>query len=861
MAGTIHESGGDHSTLDADWGETLANGQWSLSSGTGSTYSGADEESSYSGGGAYALYVHGGLMQGTITESGADSWAGERTVDLEVAGGAWTDGSGSGWESASGGSAYSYSGSGGGSFSVSSPRSATLQGTMQESGGEILGYDYSIQESLGTDGSWCVDSGSGHDSGQGNNSFNCSGSGSYSSTLMGNVVSGTITDAESSADSSQFDTTSVLGTDGNWISSGGGAASASGQTDISYSGSGSYSRPVDSYVTATGALTENGGQGDSYGFSEQAILAADGSVALSGGGSSRDYFSENFAYSGGGSYSSSSSTLETWDGGYSASSQATDESFTESGGSGRSWEQLSSWVRDSGGWRAAQTTTNDSGSANGSYVYDFGHTESSDWGNSASGYSSSSGSGSGDSSGSGDGSGDSSGSGSGSGDSSGSGSGSGDGSGSWGENGYNNGRFTMNSMNGEDDGYWETDSAGHTGSYLSDHIAESFAGSFGRSITVSTAADGTQVTSGVGGGSMSANGSASHDVGSDWSNSDLSFGPGYSHSSWAGGGSDTRSTDSYGYAEGWSQASGDTSTTTWASGSQSGSATQSNYSASGWSDWTASSGSTSGGSSSSGGNSQSYNQSGSGPGFAGNWYYPGTNPGYAFGGPTAGMSWDDPGTQATATDTTPETAGWTLTSSGSGSGSATGSGSESGSSGDTGATGEAGPTEDPTRHQGPEPSEKKNHFEELGPPVGGLEKVAGAMKDEAMEGALKKFGATLEVLNAAEKVIDTPGGVGQKALTGVKEVAKVAVKRGVQSAVTALAVETGPGAPFIGWIVGEVVGKGTDAIIDDPAVVQRVLIDEPIQRALDRERARERVNNPDNIEMWDDTDPRNYLCQ
>ena len=252
-------------------------------------------------------------------------------------------------------------------------------------------------------------------------------------------MTGSITDLGSSSERYRFSTISLVDEDGQWVTTGGGSTSRTGQDELSWSGGGTYARPFSYYVDmpVEGTITESGRQGGSHTFSTQAILNPDDTLEVTGGGVSEEHEEEEFTWSGGGSFSGSDTvTTPLSGGGQSTTITTTGRSFSENGSFGNWSSTAIAWVRDPNGWRAAEELTGEGGHDEGGYTSSFEQT-----------------------------------------------------------------RDTVVTANGQTTTDWD---------HVLDAVSESFDYGYERTLTVSTAADGTETVSGAAAGGGWAIGTGSH---------------------------------------------------------------------------------------------------------------------------------------------------------------------------------------------------------------------------------------------------------------------------------------------------------------------------------------------------------------
>ena len=129
---------------------------------------------------------------------------------------------GSATSTESGGNSFSYDGGYDYSQSGNGGTQWSFNGHVDESGGAGNSYQYTTHSALDSDGTWQVTDGSGSTSGTGNTHWGFSGSGSYSYNVNqgSDSVSGTFNRTGSDDTSYGFATTSTLGSDGNWTTTG-----------------------------------------------------------------------------------------------------------------------------------------------------------------------------------------------------------------------------------------------------------------------------------------------------------------------------------------------------------------------------------------------------------------------------------------------------------------------------------------------------------------------------------------------------------------------------------------------------------------------------------------------------------------
>ena len=306
VSGSINESGSWR-----EGGSYMVNGtlgtdfEWDLL-GTAQSSGNGSSRWSYAGSGSYTNSGSGTVgewsISGSVAEDGGyrNSW--RNSMHASLVDGAWeaTSGSGSGNNASS--SAYLHSGTGTyTSSSASGGDSYTMSGSVDEYGSYRTRDQKSVSSTY--NGTTWTDSGSGSGYGQSVSYHGFSGIGTFANTVPGGTVSGTRREIGYNIDSEQRSTTSTLGADGNWLTSGSGSGSGESYTFSGFSGVGSYTR---NHVTGT--AKQNGWDENQTSSIWEWDLPTGGAWTLVGGSGSGSTASYNSnSHDGSGTYSAASS--------------------------------------------------------------------------------------------------------------------------------------------------------------------------------------------------------------------------------------------------------------------------------------------------------------------------------------------------------------------------------------------------------------------------------------------------------------------------------------------------------------------------------------------------------------------------
>ena len=299
ISGSQNESGQDDETYGYTTHYSLVAGDWMDMSGSGADSGSGKTHYSYDGSGSYDDSLPDDTMSGTQDESGADDMSYQFSITSTDSGGAWSD-TGGQIETDSGNSHSSYTGSG--SFT-----DATISGTQNENGRDDSSYNYTTIYVL-VCGNWQDACGFGTDSGSGMTHYDYSGSGAYTDCVGSATVSGSVQESGHDNTSYKFNSQSI-DTLGAWVdSSGSETDSASGGSNDSYSGSGTYSDAIGG-GTIRGSLNQTGSDSDSYQETETSTIGGTGNWGTANGSYTESGTSDDsVSYSGSGTYQRSDAT-------------------------------------------------------------------------------------------------------------------------------------------------------------------------------------------------------------------------------------------------------------------------------------------------------------------------------------------------------------------------------------------------------------------------------------------------------------------------------------------------------------------------------------------------------------------------
>ena len=275
--------------------QKLGSGGWELTSGKQAyrTHDGADW--AYAGSGTHSRTIAVGTLSGTIEEGGGQGYQNETTAGAVVASGVWVHAGSDSQESHSSES-YSYSGSGTYTYSVAG---GAVNGKMWEGGGHSHTRNQHLQGVRAADGTYAR-SGSAGGGGYTSSDFGYAGSGTYSYNVTGGAMSGTIIEGGGYGGGNSYGYASEW-TAAGWQQTSGSWSNASHDTATwSYTGSGSYSRPV-AGGSLDGTVSEGGGAGHTYTWTTSGTRQADGSWLATGSGISGHDNERHYSYAGSGS--------------------------------------------------------------------------------------------------------------------------------------------------------------------------------------------------------------------------------------------------------------------------------------------------------------------------------------------------------------------------------------------------------------------------------------------------------------------------------------------------------------------------------------------------------------------------------
>ncbi len=292
VSGTSTGGGGEHLATNSHWTQALGtDGKWQLRSGSASGTYHASGQSAYSGAGDYSRTASGGGVDGTLVEAGSGHFSTDSTWgEIVDATGQWRLDSGTSEQQVSSSSNWSYTG-GGGSY-VSGRYDGMMNNTMTESAGGMQSATVTVNSQV-VSGVW-VATGSAIEHAEGHDDMSYGGNGFASNTASGIIMlnSGT------AGSSYEYDATEAMGVDGNWYWTSGSATNSQYSTDnFSFS-------DLSSYSTGAGSTWESGEEHRSYQLTTNSWLGADGQWSTSGSvtnglwGTSQMSYSESAAYTG-----------------------------------------------------------------------------------------------------------------------------------------------------------------------------------------------------------------------------------------------------------------------------------------------------------------------------------------------------------------------------------------------------------------------------------------------------------------------------------------------------------------------------------------------------------------------------------
>ena len=299
ISGTITSGGSSDSNLSVSQTAALdSSGNWSLDKGTLTVSGGASESSSYAGSGAYSRVSADGSMNGTQTESGGSANSSSYTTTANVNTDhkwEWTAGS----SAVTNGGSVSSAFSGSGTFST-----PTFGGKTTESGSFSDSTSENSNKLLRSDGKWILDSGTKSQSTSSAFGASYSGAGGVTSTDPSGSISisfaayGGDSETESSSESQ------IVGSNGEWQSGGGTRSRSAGTgSGSSYSGKGSYSPGGTGGTSMSFNIELSGGSTLNETFSEgESNTGTGGWQLVSGSKGTSNTNDSNVAYSGAGSF-------------------------------------------------------------------------------------------------------------------------------------------------------------------------------------------------------------------------------------------------------------------------------------------------------------------------------------------------------------------------------------------------------------------------------------------------------------------------------------------------------------------------------------------------------------------------------
>ena len=237
-AGTTSNHGGSNWYSHTNWELSLgSDDEWTLVDGTGSDSGGAGDYWSSSGSGAYSTSGDGWTMAGDINESTTDGYSTSGySIDSDVVNGAWvtTGGTSTGTYGYVG--HYDYNGSGTYWYGFNG---GSVSGDQDEFGIYDWTTESSWTDTLLTDGSWALTSGTGEDTGSWHEKYWYLGDGTYTYSNGSGGGDGTVDEDGSNDRGSSGYNVDWDVVNGVWAATGGGnERSSEFGTHWSYDGSG-----------------------------------------------------------------------------------------------------------------------------------------------------------------------------------------------------------------------------------------------------------------------------------------------------------------------------------------------------------------------------------------------------------------------------------------------------------------------------------------------------------------------------------------------------------------------------------------------------------------------------------------------
>ena len=278
--GATSESAADNTTSNYSWQFDLQpDGQWLMSSGTGTTTGTSQSDSGYTGAGTYSSTSDTASTSGTTAEDGSDTTNSQFVVNSQVVNGAWVD-SGTGSGTDSGDNHFNYNGSG--IYAVTDATSL-VSGTTTEFGNQDEAWQSSWGLSL-ANGDWVQTSGDASSGMSYSDGSSYTGNGNYATGDAINGESGTISASGLTNDAGNYGITSTY-TGGQWVDSGSGWGSFD-STDLSaYTGTGVYQADFDN-VLMNGTTASHGQQSVDADYLWNSTLSPDGTWVMSSGSGS-----------------------------------------------------------------------------------------------------------------------------------------------------------------------------------------------------------------------------------------------------------------------------------------------------------------------------------------------------------------------------------------------------------------------------------------------------------------------------------------------------------------------------------------------------------------------------------------------
>jgi hypothetical protein len=366
--GTINEKGDSGSSYSGSSNSTLgADGNWTITSGSGLGIGSSEDHSSYTGSGDYSTTYNDGSstsdVEGSINVHGNNDSSASYITNSQWLNDAWVQ-TGTSQQNNSTEDHSSYAGSG--SYSSNTDNAtytSSSEGTITESGDSSSSSNTSIEATLDGNGNWDTDSGNGGGQGSSDDYSSYAGEGSYYQQLPNGWASGPTDQSGDSMSSSSYVTSSEWDA-GNWITSGSSSQHSSTSDASSYSGQGNYSDTLSIGIT-NGVVQQTG---DASGNSQSSLsLTLDTSGNwdnVAGNSQSTTDSQAQSSFNGSGTYES------TFNGGdvEGTINESGDDQSSSTYSSSGNWDaDVSNWVYSGTGEEDASSTDNATYSGDGNY--------------------------------------------------------------------------------------------------------------------------------------------------------------------------------------------------------------------------------------------------------------------------------------------------------------------------------------------------------------------------------------------------------------------------------------------------------------------------------------------------------------